>query len=301
MMPKNALPTLAWNQFPAPDIHAVEPLGAGDFCICYLINETHVLRLAKHEEASAALRRELRLLPQLAEHVSISIPRPEGNGLQLETGEQFLYYPLVRGTTLEPEVLYTLAAECQAALAQQMAEFVIRLHSFPVETARDCGLPEKNLPCYLPDLLERARIALAPRLDTAVWQYYQRLGELYRETPELHAYTPTLLHGDLSPGHFLADLRHCALIGVIDFGDSVIGDPHWDLIFLLEDYGREFFELFLSFYAAQTQQQVSHRVRLFQQLSNVEYCLSQLTSDNQTELEEAIHTLVTQATTRAID
>jgi hypothetical protein len=46
--------------------------------------------------------------------------------------------------------------------------------------------------------------------------------------------------------------------------------------------------------------QICRRVRVFQQLNNAEYCLSQLPAANQTELAEAIHTLVTQATIQAI-
>lgn len=300
-MPKTYLPMLTWDQNFAPDIQSVEPLGEGDFCVCYLINGTHVVRLAKYGEASAAMRRELLLLPRLAGHLGIQIPLPEGSGIQADTGEQFICYPLVRGTILETEVLSSLTLNCQAELARQLAEVVRRLHNFPVETAMACGLRETNPRHYLPELLHRASIALAQQLDASVWRYCRRLFDLYFKTPELHTYAPALLHGDLSPGHFLADLERCALTGVIDFGDSLIGDPHWDLIFLLEDYGEEFFKLFLTFYSPAMAQQVSRRVQIFQQLNNVEYCLSQLAVGDQMELAEAIHTLVTQATIQAIE
>jgi aminoglycoside 2''-phosphotransferase len=125
----------------------------------------------------------------------------------IDSGERFIWYPLVPGTLLEPEVLLSRTAACQTALARQMAEFVRRLHSFSVQTARTCGLREKNPIHFLRELQRRASSALAPQLDAAVWQYHQRLFEQYFATLALHAYTPALLHGDLSPGHWLGILN----------------------------------------------------------------------------------------------
>lgn len=214
----------------------------------------------------------------------------------MDTGEQFVFYPLISGTILGPEVLSSLEMTCRANLVRQMAGFVTQLNNFPVEMARSCGLTEKYPRRDLPELMRRASDSLSHHLNADVWQYYQRLVERYLETPELHTYSPSLLHGDLSPWHFLADLESCALTGVIDFGDSLIGDPHWDLIYLLEDYGHDLLDLFLTFYAPETKPHASTRVQIFQQLSNVEYCLSKLSAGDEQALEEAIHTLIVQAT-----
>jgi len=297
---KTCLPPLDWRLISAPDIQYVEPLGEGVFCTCYLINRTHVLRLAKHAEASASLRQEMLLLPHLPGHLDVRIPQIQGAGIRLDTGEQFVFYPLVPGTILGPEVLSALDLASRSALARQMARFATQLHSFPVETARSCGLKEQDPRRYLPELMRRASDALSPRLDADIWQYHRQLAERYFDTLELHSYTPSLLHGDLSPWHFLADLENCVLTGVIDFGDSLIGDPHWDLIFLLEDYSLDFLDLFLTFYAPETKLQARTRVQIFQQLSNVEYCLSKLSEGDEQAVEEAIRTLITQATTQAV-
>src|SRR5207237_4757760 len=99
------LPPLAWHHSSSPDIQRVEALGEGDFCTCYLINRTHVLRLAKHAEASASLRREMLLLPRLEERLGVHLPRVQGAGVRVDTGEQFICYPLVPGMALGPEAL----------------------------------------------------------------------------------------------------------------------------------------------------------------------------------------------------
>lgn len=287
---------LAWDHSSAPDIQSIVPLGEGDTCLCYLVNQTHVLRLAKHAEASAALQREIQLLSQLQNHLNVCIPQIQDTGTQVETGERFVFYPLVSGALLKAEKLSALKTACRATLIRQVAEFASQLHRFPVATARACGVKELNPHEYLPNLMQRARAALANRLDAAVWQYYEQLLALYLSTPALYFYTPALLHGDLSPDHLLADFNDCALTGIIDFGDCFIGDPLREFIFVLEDYGPEILNLLLTFYAPETTQAARRRIRLFQQMNNVEYCLTQLSEGNQEALEAAICVLIAQAT-----
>lgn len=293
------LPSLNWEASAAPEIRSVETLGEGDFCVCYLINRTHVLRLAKHAEGSASLRRENRLLPLLKDHLDVEIPRIEEAGTRTGTGEQFVFYPLVPGVALEPEVLSSLDERCRSSLVGQMAGFAARLHSFPVELAASCGLKEIDPRRYLPEMIGRAGDLISHLMTADVWRYYKRLLELYLDTPELHSYRRALLHGDLSPGHLLADLEGCALTGVIDFGDSIIGDPHRDLIYLLEDYGKDTLDLFLTFYSPDAKRQATTRVQVFQQMNNVEYCISKLSEGGDT-LEEALDTLAAQATTEPL-
>lgn len=191
-------------------------------------------------------------------------------------------------------------ARCRTDLVRQMAGLAARLHSFPVERVASCGLEEIDPRRCLPEMMRRASRLISHRLESDVWSYYRRLLELYLDTPELQSYRRSLLHGDLSPGHFLADLRGCALTGLIDFGDGITGDPHWDLIYLLEDYGEGVLDLFLSFYAPDTKQQAATRVRLFQQLNNVEYCVSKLSEGDEKAFEDALDTLVTQSTAEPI-
>jgi aminoglycoside 2''-phosphotransferase len=296
----NKLRPLAWSHGFQPDVQRVEALGEGDYCICYLVNGTHVLRIAKHVGASAALRREMLLLPRLAERIDVRIPEIQGAGERADTGEQFVFYPLVPGIILESEVLSSLELKCRSDLVRQMAGFAKQLHSFPVETISHCGLREMDPRQYLREMMRRASDTISHRLDTGVWRYYRQLVELYFKSPELQTYTRALLHGDLSPGHFLADLERCTLTGVIDFSDGLIGDPYWDLIFVLEDYGKDILELFLTYYCPDEQQQANKRVQIFQQLDNLEYCMSKLAEGDEAALEAAINTLVIQATTQNV-
>lgn len=270
------LPRLVWDQSPPPAIEHIEPLGEGDFCTSYLVNGTDVVRLARHAEASASLRREMLLLPQLEAMVDISIPRIRGAGIQAGTEEQFVFYPLVPGTIIDAEILHALDPSCRSSLMQQLARFVAQLHSFPVERARACGLEERDPRRYLPELVDRAESVLAHDLEERGRRECRELVELYLSSPELHRYTPVLLHGDLSPDHILGDVARCALTGVIDFGDCMIGDPCWDLIYILEDYGDDLLDLFLSFYAPHEKATATRRIRIFQQLNDLEYLMQRI-------------------------
>jgi aminoglycoside 2''-phosphotransferase len=255
------LPTLEWHGAYAPEIRSVEPLGEGDFCVCYLVNQTHVLRVARHARASASLGREMRLLPRLEGYLHVQIPRIEATGTIIDTGQQFVFYPLVPGAALGPEALSLLEPRRRLDLIRQMAAFAARLHGFPVEAAIACGLEQTDPRRRLPEVIGRAADIISHRMEADVWGYHTRLLELYLDSPDLHDYSPALLHGDLSPWHFLADLKEGALTGVIDFGDSFVGDPHRDLVYLLEDYGDETLELFLTFYSPDRKEQASRRVR----------------------------------------
>jgi hypothetical protein len=56
------------------DRRGAVPLGEGDFCRAYLLDEDIVLRIARHDRADAALRLEESLLPVIAAHVTLAVP-----------------------------------------------------------------------------------------------------------------------------------------------------------------------------------------------------------------------------------
>lgn len=291
-----SMPELIWDA-EAPAIERAAWLGAGDTFVCYLINGAQVVRIARDRGASAALRREERLLPELAGRLSAAIPRPLGGG-RVAGGERFVCYELVEGTPLEPATIAALAPDCQDGLARQMARFARELHAVPPALGRSCGLPEADPRRSLPAALEQAA-AFAGLLTPAAWRCHQRLLAEYLGAPGMSDYQPALLHGDLSPDHFVGDPAACRLAGVIDFGDACLGDPLWDLIYILEDYGPAMLERFLAAYAADQPaaalRRAGRRVRLYQRLNNVAYCLAAWRAGEPAELAEALAVLERQA------
>ncbi len=54
------------------------------------------------------------------------------------------------------------------------------------------------------------------------------------------------IHGDLSPDHVLVDPERACLLGIIDFGDASPGQLDYELRYLYEDMGAQFFGHFCS-------------------------------------------------------
>ena len=67
-----------------------------------------------------------------------------------------------------------------------------------------------------------------PLLDKDLWPAARRL---FGEVETLVGFDPALLHADLGPEHLL--VRDGRLVGVIDWGDTRVGDPALDYAWLL--------------------------------------------------------------------
>lgn len=287
--------SITWGN--APTVEQAAWLGEGDFCACYLVNAIYVFRFAKHSEASEAMRVEQCLLPVLEQHLSIAVPEPLFGGHCVATGQAMLGYGLVPGEPLEHTVLDRLPVGNQAALIVQMAEAVRSLHALPTQLAHNCGVPTVSPLQHLTSIMNEARIVIAPRLAANVWQYHEELLALYAREPAFHTYRPALLHGDLSPDHFLADAEQGKLTGMIDFGDACIGDPAWDIIYIFEDYGLEVLWAFLNRYDAENADLLARKVHLYQHLNNVAYCLQMRVASDEELLHAALAILQEQAIT----
>jgi hypothetical protein len=75
------------------DRRGAVPLGEGDFCRAYLLDEDIALRIARHDRADAALRLEESLLPVIAADVALVVPLPVASGEDPESGTRGLRGP----------------------------------------------------------------------------------------------------------------------------------------------------------------------------------------------------------------
>ena len=101
--------------------------------------------------------------------------------------------------------------------------------------------------------------------------FVEREVAAYLASDDPTGFRPALLHGDLSPGHVLYDPRAGLLTGVIDFGDVMIGDPAWDLVFIYEDYGLDFLARLLPRYTAADPRPLLTRTYRFYLLDMIEW------------------------------
>ena len=182
-----------------------------------------IVRVPRREQVRATLATEVRLLPELEPMLPAAIPR------FAHVSEGAVAYRKLPGAPIDP---------ASPALGAQVGRFLASLHAFPVERARELGVPEppwrETYERFTREVLGAAE--LGPVAEAMV------AGFLADE--ENFAFAPALIHADLGPAHLLVEGDELA--GVIDWGDVRIGDPALDFAWLLQ---QPFAEAVLDAYA----------------------------------------------------
>jgi aminoglycoside phosphotransferase (APT) family kinase protein len=170
-----------------------------------VLDGTWVVRLPRRPACAEALAVEAVLLPALAAALPVRVP-------EFEVATPFAVYRLIDGSPLVDE-------------EEGVREFLDALHSF------DAG----GLPVPQPDWQETYRAQceefrrrVLPHVDV---DERRRAEALFAEVETLAGFEPVLTHSDLGPEHLLC--RDGRLVGVIDWGDTRVGDPALDYSWLL--------------------------------------------------------------------
>jgi aminoglycoside 2''-phosphotransferase len=225
---------------PGLGVRSVAELGAGDFCLAYLVNGDRVFRFARHAEATPSLRREACLLPRIAPQIDLRVPVPEIASFDSEPA--FVAYRLLPGPTLTLERYVTLPSAGRDRCTRQVASFLGQLHATDLGLARACSVTDEGYRVPFDGLLDRVRQHLSGigAVSAPMLAWVERVIAEYRGTVGRSEYSPALLHGDLSSDHILIAEESGEATGIIDFGDMTIGDPAWDFVYLYEEYGADF-------------------------------------------------------------
>ncbi|HEX8139151.1 MAG TPA: phosphotransferase [Pyrinomonadaceae bacterium] len=266
-------------------VDSIERLGEGDFCVAYLVNNEWVFRFAKHERAAASLRREACLLPLISGRFDLRIPSPQ----LMDAGRScaLMRYPLLPGPALTRERYLRLSEAERERCAAQVAGFLAQLHAIEVSVAGRCGVEVADYSAKYEGLLVRAHEQFFEKLAGPEQAFVERTVEGYLNSQARCAFEPSLLHGDLSPDHVLYDERTPRVTAIIDFGDMVIGDPAWDLVFIYEDYGLDFFARLLRRYAAGESVALIERAYRFYVLAAIEWAVASA-EEGAADFDEAV-------------
>lgn len=213
-------------QFPALAPVALQFLGAGYDNWAYLANEAWVFRFPRRRMGVDLIHMEIEGLPALNGALPLPISAPELIG----TASPAFPYPFAGYRRIAGETADRLALskEDRAKSAEPLAHFLKALHAVPIEATP--GLPQdtirrSDLEYRIPWL--RERLARSIHLhDPASAQAVNRLLDHLAACPPLpERLTP--VHGDLYSRHLI--FNGSRLAGIIDWGDSHIGDPSLDL------------------------------------------------------------------------
>jgi len=227
------------KNFPDFEIRTIEKLGEGWMSEAFMVNEEWVFRFPKAKAGAEDLQKEIKILPLLAKHVTLTIPQFEYVGEQ-QSGLPFVGYKSLPGEILGEATVPTLPKEEQEVIARQLAQFIDEVSAFPSEEAKQFGVTVNDHRKDYTDTFEEVTQKVFPLIDEDMKRYISSRFETYLGNPENFDYTPTLTHADLSPDHFVANPETHELTGIIDFGDLIIGDPDYEYSYLFMDCGEDF-------------------------------------------------------------
>ncbi len=174
-----------------------------------VVDDEWVFRFPRRSGVEEALELEVVLLPTLAPSLPVPVPSFE----YVSRDPLFVGYRLIRGEPLVDED------------GDGVRAFLDALHAFdpsklPVE-------PLDWIDVYRAQCAEFDRLVM-PLLETDRRVQAQRL---FDDVETLLGFEPALLHADLGPEHLL--VHDGRLAGVIDWGDTRVGDPALDYAWLL--------------------------------------------------------------------
>lgn len=205
-------------RFPELGPISLRHLGAGWDNYAYLVNESIVFRIPHRLQGAELMETECKALTYLCGHeLPLKIPQPL---YQAAPGDDFPYriagYPLIVGQTAD-SVDWSPVERAQNA--GRLGHFLSKLHRLPSNVPFAIGdeLRRADLVYRLPNVLSRLK---SPP------QGFQSLLEDLATTPLTNA--PCWVHGDLYSRHLVASAKK-EICGIIDWGDTHIGDPALDI------------------------------------------------------------------------
>ncbi|MEV8593169.1 aminoglycoside phosphotransferase family protein [Streptomyces sp. NPDC052012] len=199
----------------------VRPVAGGGAPATWWVGTRHVLRLAPDREASARLRRELRLRDLVRPHVPVALPVSVAQGEWAPRLACTLDTRVPGGSGEEHDV--------SAVGEADLAGLLTGLREVPVRQAETLGVP-RAAPRSL-DTLRRTAVQAAGRLAEADEFDAARLDQLTPPAALQLAPQPgaaVLVHHALTGEHLVvsADGR---VRGVLGWGAAVLGDPAEDI------------------------------------------------------------------------
>ena len=211
-----------------PELHSVHAklLGKGFDNTVFEVNGCYVFRFPRRQIAVDLLQTEERLLPMLPD-MGIAIPVPIFSG-----SPGFDYkWPYLGYSFLPGQPPAELTEKQRASMAIPLARFLKTLHAIPVDKALMAGvkydcLGRLDMNKRIPMLNKTAEklYNLRPESDT-IMQLHKYAEML---VPIGEASEKCLVHGDLHLRNILVNEKG-SLTGIIDWGDTHIGDPAIDL------------------------------------------------------------------------
>ena len=215
--------------FPGLEVRTVSYFAQGWDYELWEVNDDLLFRFPLRPEAAEPLRKEARLLGELAATLSVPVPQPEyvSDGCAAFP-LPFFGYRKLNGLPLDQA---TLSGQQRETLARQLAWFLSELHRFPPTRAAELGVPVYSADGWREhyhDFREEVRRQVLPMLSDEERAAVEAFWRRFLDDERHFRFRPVLIHADLGLEHILIDPERTQVTGVIDFADARVGDPALD-------------------------------------------------------------------------
>ena len=256
------------------------------------VNRGLVFRFPKRADVEAQLFVETAILPRLAEGTPVPIPQFSFRGKPSEQfPRHFAGYPKLPGVS---GIGLNLDRSQLLELAPVLGGFLSFVHSFPVNVAAQCGVPE----CAPEALIEEVRAEAVSDVHVVTHVGLDALEGPLRtlfstgiEADEMNRVTPTLVHRDLAAEHILLDPASKRVTGIIDWSEISVSDPAIDFAGIFHWGGLDFTNAVLSHYQVRVDDGLLERARLLAAAKCIGDIVFGLKTHRQEYIDSAIRAL----------
>jgi len=142
---------------------------------------------------------------------------------------KFLSYNAIKGITLDDAA--PLSRDMETSIWAQMTRILPAIHHHMPPGLSKCGIPLLDGPGwrnFYAGFLRDLRVTVFPALDDHLSSYLEDQIRTFVENDSNFEFRPALIHGDIDPRNLIWDTHSLRISGIIDWGDSMIGDPAFD-------------------------------------------------------------------------
>lgn len=258
------------HDFPRFLISSIQITGEGDNSIAFIINENYIFRFPKRKEVKKQIQREIAVLPKIKSSLNLSIPHFEFISPEIN----FVGYKIIPGTPLTFKIYNSLNKKQQAYINQSIGSFLSQLHHTDMDALNHCNLETMD-PCEeYSDNFRKAKKYIYPHISKSKQKIITRVFTEYLCNSENFKYTPALIHNDFSADHILFDTESKLLTGIIDFGDIAIGDPDYDLMYLLDEFGEKILKGIFKIYKPGNKKKLMKKLYFFSLANKIQIILA---------------------------
>lgn len=264
------------NDFPTFNISSINKIGEGDNSNAFVINENHIFRFPKRKEVKQQIQREIAVLPKIKSLLNFQIPQFEF----ISPDINFVGYKIIPGIPFSLEIYNSLNKKQQVFIQRTLGNFLFQLHHIDLSIFSNCSLEIMDPREEYSDNFDKAQKFIYPHISKNKQIIITQLFMEYLNNPENFNYIPALIHNDFSKDHILFDTVNKPYLpagrqitGIIDFGDIAIGDPDYDLMYLMDEFGDKFLKEIFKIYKPKNEKELMKKLYFFTLANKIQIIL----------------------------